>query len=283
MGGNDPVMVGVEKHLLGRRLFKLREGLKLSLSEVGQLWYNKNKVQAWENGQWKLARESDLIQLLGVYGVTSPEEVASYVELLKAAKRPEWYRKFSRSLDGAFPALEESATRISSYQNVVIPGQLQTPGYHIHLPHMVLQRHGKRTTREDFNEFRAERQKRLFAREVDLMFILEESVIRRGRTLGPEVWDEQATKIRDLSAEHPNLSVHVLPADQVLSHTGSFLVWDFSNPLAYSIAYSEAGLEADYVDDPGQVAYVKRAFQRLLGASLPLEESMNIIMKGVDA
>lgn len=282
MGGNEHVMVGVEKHLLGRRLFKLRDGLKLSLNEVGQAWYNKNKVQAWENGQWKLARESDLIQLLNFYGVTSPEEVNSYVELLKAAKRPEWYRKYSRTLDGAFPALEESATRISSYQNVVIPGQLQTPGYTGQLERMVLQRSWQEVTRESYSEFRAERQKRLFAREVDLTFILEESVIRRGRRLGSPVWDEQATKIRDLSAEHQRLSVHVLPADQILSHTGNFLVWDYSNPLAHSIAYSEAGLAADYVDDPEQVAYVKRAFQRLLGAALPMEESMNIIMEGVE-
>lgn len=282
-----PTVVTLEKHVLGTKLAELRESRGMSLAEAAERWgWNKNKVDLWEKGIWKRAKVHDLVMLLAVYGLRSETETAPYVNLLRAASAPEWFAHQARALDGAFPSLEGRAQETLAFSPVAIPGLLQSPEYARSLRRMVLQPPEELQaawTEQDIIDFRLERQKKVFAGrpQAPVTLVVGEDAVRRGQAM-PDVWPEQARHIRDLVEEHPQLHVHVLPVKAVATHTGHFIVWDFKEPWEIGIAYSEAGILAQYVDDPERVTYLRQAFLRLLGESLGPEESINMIMEGTE-
>lgn len=278
------VTVGFEKHLLGRYLAELRDAAGMSLAQAGDAWeFNKNKVDAWEAGLWSRARETDLVSLLAVYGVDpkSNEKGALCLELMRAAKATKWYKPYVRNLDGAFPSLDSSASSIISYQQTVIPGALQAPRY-IQELNSVPTRPKHEVVDEGVVHFRIQRQQHLAEREVQQTHIIEEAALGRARALGTSIWEEQAHHINEIVRESQGrVAVHVLPTDGIFIYTGSFMVWDFRDPVPYSIAYSEAGLVSQYMDDPDVLQLKRDVYQKLLGASLPTKDSMNLIMKGI--
>jgi transcriptional regulator with XRE-family HTH domain len=122
----------VRRMLVGARLRRLRTDMGLSREQAGEaLRASAWKIHRLENGQVGF-KERDIVDLLRLYGVTDPAEVAEFVTLAHEANTPAWWQNYGDVLPQWFRAyvdLESAATLIRTYEGQFIPGLLQTDDY----------------------------------------------------------------------------------------------------------------------------------------------------------
>src|SRR6266542_100568 len=128
-GGSGPT---VRRMLLGAQLRRLRGEAGLSREEAGAaIRASAWKIHRLENGQVSF-KERDIVDLLGLYGVSGPGEVAGFVLMAREANGPGWWQHFGDLLPGwfrAFVDLESAASLIRPYEGQFVPGLLQTEAY----------------------------------------------------------------------------------------------------------------------------------------------------------
>jgi transcriptional regulator with XRE-family HTH domain len=122
----------VRRMLVGAQLRRLRTEKGLSREQAGEaIRASEWKIHRLENGQVSF-KERDIVDLLGLYGVHDPGEVASFVILARQANAPGWWHHYGDVLPQWFRAyvdLESAATLIRSYEGQFVPGLLQTEDY----------------------------------------------------------------------------------------------------------------------------------------------------------
>jgi hypothetical protein len=118
--------------LLGAQLRRLRSEAGLSREQAGAaIRASEWKIHRLENGQVSF-KERDIVDLLGLYGVSGPGEVAAFVLMAREANLPGWWQHFGDLLPGwfrAFVDLESAASLIRAYEGQFVPGLLQTEAY----------------------------------------------------------------------------------------------------------------------------------------------------------
>src|SRR6266545_2480553 len=128
-GGSGPT---VRRMLLGAQLRRLRSEAGLSREQAGAaIRASEWKIHRLENGQVSF-KERDIVDLLGLYGVRGPGEVAAFVLMAREANLPGWWQHFGDLLPGwfrAFVDLESAASLIRAYEGQFVPGLLQTEAY----------------------------------------------------------------------------------------------------------------------------------------------------------
>jgi transcriptional regulator with XRE-family HTH domain len=78
----------VRRMLVGAQLRRLRTEQGLTREQAGEaIRASEWKIHRLENGQVGF-KERDIIDLLALYGVTDPDEVAALVELAREANAP---------------------------------------------------------------------------------------------------------------------------------------------------------------------------------------------------
>jgi DNA-binding XRE family transcriptional regulator len=122
----------VRRMLVGSQLRRLRTEAAITREQAGQaIRASAWKIHRLENGQVGF-KERDIIDLLRLYGVTDPGEVASLVTLAREANEPGWWQVYGDLLPQwfrAFVDLESAATLIRTYEGQLVPGLLQTEDY----------------------------------------------------------------------------------------------------------------------------------------------------------
>jgi transcriptional regulator with XRE-family HTH domain len=130
--GSDRGGPTVQRMLVGAKLRRLRTDLGLTREQAADhIRASAWKIHRLENGQVSF-KERDLLDLLDLYEVTDPQEIADTLALAREANHPGWWQHYGDVLPAWFRAyvdLESAASLIRTYEGQYIPGLLQTDDY----------------------------------------------------------------------------------------------------------------------------------------------------------
>ena len=118
--------------LVGAQLRRLRIDMELSREEAAEaIRASEWKIHRLENGQVGF-KDRDVVDLLRLYGVTDPDEVAGFLEVRSRGERPWLVAALRRPAapSGSGPMwIWSAATLIRTYEGQLVPGLLQTEDY----------------------------------------------------------------------------------------------------------------------------------------------------------
>jgi hypothetical protein len=246
----------VRRMLIGAQLRRLRTAKSISREQAGEaIRASEWKIHRLENGQVSF-KERDVVDLLGLYGITDPGEVAAFVILAREANQPGWWHQYSDLLPQWFRAyvdLESAAALIRSYESQYVPGLLQTEEYMravIRGAH--LEESGAGIERRI--ELRLARQVLLTQRNAPRLWaVIDESALRRP-VGGREVLRTQLERLVE-AAEQPSITLQVLPfaAGAHPAMIGAFTILRFPDLELPDVVYLEHLTNALYLDKRDEV------------------------------
>jgi transcriptional regulator with XRE-family HTH domain len=223
---------------------------------------------------------NDLKALAQHYSVTDEERVAELLALSRAAREQSWWsshRGISRPL-GMLIEYENAAYLSRHYQDLVIPGLLQTTDY---------MRASTRQLAPDLPagqvdtviEVRLKRQELLSRPNAPLMFfVLDEAVIRRN-VGGNDVMRHQMQQLV-AAADMPNVEVEVVPfaAGLVPGLQAPFVIHEFSDVSNDDVLYLESP-RGDLLSrgDADEILSYREVFERMRRASLGPDRTVDFL------
>jgi transcriptional regulator with XRE-family HTH domain len=118
--------------MLGARLRRLREAAEISRGEAGfAIRSSESKISRLELGRVGF-KVRDVTDLLTMYGVTDPEKRQVFLDMVARSNEPGWWHRYTDLVADWFQdylGLEESASRIQTWEQQFVPGLLQTEDY----------------------------------------------------------------------------------------------------------------------------------------------------------
>ena len=273
----------VARQRVKRALRRFRERTPLSQGEVAKkLGWSLSKMQRIESADVALSL-TDLRALLDVYGVVDTGLVAELSREAVAARRQRWvtppeYREHLTPGLRQLLEFESEAVAIRAYQNVVVPGALQTPA----VAELVLNAAGSRLmpdARRVRFDVRMQRRKRLLDNPQGpaYLLLLDQSVIKR-HVDDPEVMAEQLTALVEI-AQRPNVRVRIVPFEKSLwiGLVDPFSIVNLSDDDHDAVVYREFYNGDRVSDDPAEVSDCREIFEKMWGASLTEEATVGEI------
>jgi len=254
--GSDRGGPTVQRMLVGAKLRRLRTDLGITREQAGDhIRASAWKIHRLENGQVGF-KERDLRDLLDLYQVDDPQEVADTLALAREANHPGWWQHYGDVLPAWFRAyvdLESAASLIRTYEGQFIPGLLQTDDYiravvqSAHLDH----------TAEDVGRrvrLRMARQTVLTREQPPRLWaVIDEAALRRP-VGGREVMRGQLERLVDAS-KLANVTLQVLPfglgAHPAMA--GSFSILRFGDQELPDVVYLEHLTGASYLEKRDEV------------------------------
>jgi transcriptional regulator with XRE-family HTH domain len=241
----------VRRMMVGAQLRRLRNANGISREQAAEaIRASAWKIHRLENGQVSF-KERDVVDLLRLYGVADPGEVAAFVILAHGANQPGWWHQYNDLLPQWFKTyvdLESTAVMIRSYEAQFVPGLLQTEEY---------MRAVIRGAHLDESSEEVERRIALrMARQVlltqehapRLWAVVDEGALRRP-VGGPDVLRVQLERLIE-AAELPNVRLQVLPfaAGAHPAMVGAFSILRFPEPELPDVVYLEHLTNALYLE-----------------------------------
>ncbi|HLX50017.1 MAG TPA: helix-turn-helix transcriptional regulator [Streptosporangiaceae bacterium] len=275
--------------LRGRRLalelMRRRETSGLSREEVARrLEWSTSTIFRIETGRSR-PQPGNVRVLLDLYGVTGTER-DGLIQLARDARKPGWWHSFRDVLPNPYEVyigLEAGAASIRNFEPIVVPGLLQTEDY----ARNALRSGPRELDQEEVErrlEVRMERQ-RILARadRPRLWAVLDEAVIRRV-VGGPEIMREQLRHLA-ASAQQGKTTIQVVPfsAGAHAGTTGPFVILGFPEQVYQDVVYVETLAGDIYLEERPDVTRYTIAFDRLLAAALPPDESVRLIEQTAEA
>jgi hypothetical protein len=251
----------------------------LSREEAGEaIRASEWKIHRLENGQVGF-KERDIIDLLRLYGVTEPDEVAALVVLAREANTPGWWQHYGDVLPQWFRTyvdLESAANLIRTYEGQFIPGLLQTDDYMravIHDTHLESSEEMGRRVR-----LRMARQT-LLTREHPprLWAVVDEAALRRPIG-GREVMRGQVERLLD-ATKLPNVTLQILPfaAGAHSAMVGAFSILRFADRELPDVVYLEHLTNAIYLDKRDEVERYLDVMELLCVQSEPPAKTVELL------
>ena len=275
-----------------RRLAAELRGIRESKGKSGDavaaaLKWSPSKISRYERARTGL-RPREVERLLDYYQITGARR-ALLLTLAEDAAQKGWWEEFGDSLSEdyqQFIGLEHEATSMAIWHVDVVTGLLQTEAYAKH----IISSYGRvepippgmigRLVR-----VRMQRQQVLDREELQLLVVLDESVLKR--RIGDEsVMYEQLQRLaRD--ADRPNLTLQILPLDAHHRVFGeSFVIFGFgddSDAMLQDVVSTEH-LRSGFTLEGERETYLHRiAFQMLAEASLDPVASRALILKTAES
>ncbi|MFC5722009.1 helix-turn-helix domain-containing protein [Streptomyces gamaensis] len=283
---DGPTGSTVPRRQLGRYLRDLRNNARLTVRAAAlKLEWSEAKMWRIETGQTSL-RSLDVEAMCKIYGAP-PDLTEGLMALAKETKAKGWWHAYGDVIPewlDLFIGLEEAATRISWYEDVLVPGLMQCEEYartiiRAHLPHQEADEIERRV------HVRIARQA-LLTRATDptnLRVALNEAVVHRpiggNRVMAAQL--RHIVTVGDL----PNVSVRVVPFGAGLFPgvlSGPFVALRFPTgkdgrhtepPTVYADSYTGAL----YLDKPNEVERYETAFTNIWEMALDEEDSRRLI------
>lgn len=267
--------------VLGTQLRRLRERANITRAQAGDMIRGSgSKISRLELGKVSF-KERDVRDLLTMYGVHDADQQQHFLDMVKESNQPGWWNRYSDLMPEWFQdyvGLEESASRIQSYELQFVPGLLQTEDY----ARAIASRGRPEFADEDVRrrvDLRMNRQKLLARPDAPRLWaVMDESVLHRpigGRTAIRDQLDKllEATKL-------PNITLQIVPYSlSGYAAEGSFTILRFNEPELPDIAYIEHMAGALYLDKPEEIEDYSRSFDRLTVDALTPEDSRQELNK----
>jgi transcriptional regulator with XRE-family HTH domain len=281
-GGGGPT---VQRMLVGARLRRLRTEMGLTREEAAEaIRASEWKIHRLENGQVGF-KDRDIVDLLALYEVTDPEEVAEFVTLAREANTPGWWRHYGDLLPSWFRTyvdLEAAATLIRTYEGQYVPGLLQTDGY---MRAVVRGAH-----LEDNNEEVGRRVRLRLARQTlltreqppRLWAVVDEAALRRP-VGGREVMRGQLERLLEAS-ELPNVTLQILPfaAGAHPAMVGSFSILRFGDQELPDVVYLEHLTSASYLSKTEEVDRYLHVMESICVRAAPPDRTAELLGRILD-
>lgn len=282
--GGSPTGPTARRMVLGGQLRRLRESRNISREQAGHaIRGSESKISRLELGRVSL-KERDVVDLLSLYGVADADERLSFLELVRESNQPGWWHRYNDLLPRWFQdyvGLEESASRIQTYEVAFVPGLVQTEDY---------ARAVVRRGLPDASAAEVDRRVGLRMRRQELLAkptgcrlwaVLDEAVLHRA-VGGPDVLRGQLEHLLDVITR-PNISLQVVPFRLGGSAAeSSFTLLRFGEPELPDIVYLEHLCGALYLDKPDEVEIYTKVAQRLAVEAETPDQSRATLLRVLD-
>ncbi len=275
----------VQRMLVGAQLRRLRTEMGLTREEAGEaIRASEWKIHRLENGQVGF-KERDIIDLLRLYQVTDPTEVAEFVSLAREANSPGWWQHYGDVLPPWFRTyvdLESAATLIRTYEGQFIPGLLQTDDY---MRAVVQGAHLEESPEELGRRVRLRMARQiLLTREHPprLWAVVDEAALRRP-VGGPEVMRGQLERLID-AAKLPNVTLQILPFGEGAhpAMVGSFSVLRFPDEELPDVVYIEHLTSALYLNKPEEVDQYLHVMESICVRAAAPDRTVELLERTLD-
>jgi transcriptional regulator with XRE-family HTH domain len=266
--------------LVGARLRRLRTDLGLSRDQAAQaIRASEWKIHRLENGQVGF-KDRDIVDLLGLYQVTDPTEVADFLTLAREANTPGWWQHYGDVLPSWFRTyvdLEQAATLIRTYEGQFVPGLLQTDDY---MRAVVRGAHLEESAEEVGRRVRLRMARQILLTRQDpprLWAVVDEAALRRP-VGGREVMRGQLERLID-ATKLPNVTLQILPF-AVGAHAAmgsAFSILRFADRELPDVVYLEHLTNAVYLDRRNEVERYLDAMELLCVDSEPPARTVELL------
>jgi DNA-binding XRE family transcriptional regulator len=270
----------VQRMLVGARLRRLRTELGLSRDEAAQaIRASEWKIHRLENGQVGF-KDRDIIDLLGLYEVNDPAEVADFLTLAREANTPGWWQHYGDVLPSWFRTyvdLEQAATLIRTYEGQFVPGLLQTDDY---MRAVVRGAHLEESGEEVGRRVRLRLARQMLLTRQGpprLWAVVDEAALRRP-VGGREVMRGQLERLIE-ATKLPNVTLQILPF-AVGAHAAmgsAFSILRFADREIPDIVYLEHLTNAVYLDRRNEVERYLDAMELLCVDSEPPARTVELL------
>ncbi len=272
-----PSTVTSRRRQLGNEIRRARIAASMTQQEVAELLgCRQGKVNKIESGTVAV-KQAELKRMLEAFQ-TSDTEAEVMLELARssAGQRGQWsgYRSAVPHWFRTFTDLEPAAGEILSWHGERIPGPLQSEHY------MLTQFSEDRAT--DVTSLVRNRQDRKQVFDLDrppyYRFVLGEAAFRRiPGGPNPPVALDQVEHLLDLGERYPRVFIHVLPFDVRLAFVpNDFTMMRFSDATK-DFVFIEHAAGGIYLDDEGDFELFVDSWDRLRGAALEVNESVEFL------
>lgn len=270
---------------LAAAMRQMREARQLSCADAGKaVGWSESKISRIETGRVAV-RQPDLERLLDLYGVGGEERTA-LLTLGRQATHRGWWHSYADALPAYFEeyvGLEDGAKSLSTYQNQLVHGLMQTPDYAA----AVLRAAQPAATSDEVERQLAARTTRqallTAASPLQVWAIFDEAVLRR-LVGGPAVMNAQLKRIQDITAL-PNVTLQVLPFDSGAhaSMGTSFELLQFPEPGDTAIVYIEDQTSSQYLEAAADIERYTLVFDHLRASALSPQHSAEFIGQVADS
>jgi len=265
--------------LVGAQLRRLRTDKGISREQAGEaIRASEWKIHRLENGQVSF-KERDIVDLLRLYGVTDPGEVAALLTMAREANEPGWWQHYSDVLPQWFRAyvdLESATTLIRTYQGQLIPGLLQTEDYVRAVIGGALEESPEEAERRV--ALRVARQTLLTRPGAPgLWAVVDEAALRRP-VGGPKVMRAQLEWLID-AAELSNVTLQIQPfgAGAHPAMVGAFSILRFADRELADVVYLEHLTNALYLDKREDVERYLHVMENICVHGKPPDETAEVL------
>lgn len=271
----------VRRIVLGARLRRLRQAADISRAEAGHaIRASESKISRLELGKVSF-KERDVTDLLAMYGVADPDQRETFLEMMRQSNQPGWWHRYSDLVADWFSdylGLEESASRIQTWEQQFVPGLLQTEDYARAIATCGWAAlAGERADRQV--ALRLRRQALLARGDAPKLWaIIDESVLHR--PIGSKaLMLAQIEHLLDLT-KRPAITLQVLPyRSSGYAAEGSFTTLRFAEPELPNVVYVEHLCGAIYLDKPSETELYGRVFDRLHVDAHPPRDTRQLLAK----
>lgn len=282
----------IPRRALGRLFHDLRvKSEKTQLSAGLEIEVSPQTIGRMEDGRIVKISTAQFKQLLDFYRAddAARNEALGLVVEAKAAKgdpRGGWWRAYrdvtAKHFDH-YMSLEQSCTRLTSFQMTLPPGLLQAPSFR---RSMITTAEPERSAVdvEREVEFAARRQSRVVAGDFEIVVVLSESVLRH-RVGGHAVMADQLHYMVNMS-RRPNISLRIVPHGAV-GYLGlivqSFTLFEFS-PLRHSgleeppVVFVECYEGALFLEESGVIDRHRKALADTERVALSEDDSRDLVL-----
>jgi hypothetical protein len=267
--------------ILGAQLRRLREQAGITRADAGyNIRGSESKISRLELGRVGF-KPRDVEDLLTLYGVHDVRQRAEILTLAKQSNERGWWHRYNDLMPSWFQdfvGLEESASRIQTYELQFVPGLLQTRAY---IEALVSQGRPDRLTEDQRRtvELRTQRQKVLHQPGAPKLWaVLDESVLHRPIG-GRQVLRAQVDHLLEVT-ELSHVSLQVLPYSlSGYAAEGSFAMLRFAIAELPNVVYVEHLGGALYLDRLEEIELYSRAFDRLMVDAETPDRSRQLLSK----
>jgi transcriptional regulator with XRE-family HTH domain len=272
----------VRRLLVGSMLRRLRTEKGITREEAADaIRASAWKIHRLENGQVGY-KDRDLVDLLGLYGITDQQEIAALLELAREANSPGWWFRYGDVVPPWFRAyvdLEAAATLIRAYEGQLVPGLLQTADYaRATIAGMLLPQAPEEVERRV--TLKLARQQILEDPDGPRLWaVVDEAALRRP-VGGTQVMRGQlerlidATRLANVVLQVLRLTVAVHPA-----MTGAFSILRFADQELPDVVYVEQLTNALYLDKLDDVNQYLQVMDNISTRAAPPDQTVDILQE----
>jgi transcriptional regulator with XRE-family HTH domain len=280
-GGDQRGSPTARRIMLGARLRRLREAAEVSRAEAGfAIRSSESKISRLELGRVSF-KPRDVTDLLTMYGVTDLEKREAFLEMVKRSNEPGWWHRYIDLVADWFQdylGLEESASRIQTWEQQFVPGLLQTEDYA-----KAIISHGwsPMATQSVQRQVGMRMRRQALLGRPDppkLWAVIDESVLHRPIG-GRRVMLDEVEHLIELT-KRPNITLQVVPYQfSGYAAEGSFTSLRFAEPELPDVVYIEHLNGALYLDKRSDTELYGRVFDRLTVDAYTPDHTRQFLMK----